>query len=281
MVNVMKKIFLFFMIIMLAVSFSYAADFPEIKAFKAEGDVMSYEPENLYEYINGAADAYLAYGFSHLVSRDFSCQGLRFTIDIYNMGSRINAFGMFQTERPRDATGLDIGVKAVVSPPYQCLLLKGSNYVKINIFEGEFTFENGKKILEATAAALKGSKDLPDEIKLLPQKFIIVNSEGYNRDAYLGLSILQRCVYAKYKIKDKTVQYYVIVPTKNKPVQATWKRLSDKWEKETLGNKTILFKKIPYKGFTGVVLTDGKIFGVADCEDKKQMLELLGNRVIR
>ncbi len=255
----------------------FAADFPKIKDFKPESEVLTYEPENLYEYINGAADAYLGYGFSHLVSRDFSHLGLKFTIDIYNMGSRINAFGMFQTERPVDATGLDIGAKAVVSPPYQCLLLKGSNYIKINIFEGEFTFENGEKILEAVAAVLKGSDDLPDELKLLPQKFKIANSEGYNRDAYLGLSILQRCVYAKYKIKDKTVQHYVIDPTKKETSKATWKKLTEKWEHETFTGKTILYKKIPYKGFTGVVLTDGKILGVADCKDKKQMLKLLGN----
>ncbi len=271
----MKKIFLFGVVLLVIVSHLFSADFPKIKEFEPDGEAMFYQPDNLYEYINGAADAYLAYGFSHLGSRDFSFKGLKFTVDIYNMGSRINAFGMFQTERPVEAIGLDIGVKAVISPPYQCLLLKGSNYVKINIFEGEFTLKTGKIILEAIAAVLEGSKDLPNEIKLLPQEFKIVNTDGYNCDAYLGMSILQRCVYAKYKVKDKTVQYYVIVPTKKESTKQTWKKLTDKWEKEKLGKKTVLFKKIPYKGFTGVVLTDGKILGVADCEDKEQMLDLL------
>jgi len=253
----------------------YAADFPKIKHFKPESEVLSYGPDNLYEYINGAADGYLAYGFQQCLTRDFSFKDLKFTIDIYDMGGRINAFGMYQTERPTNIQGLDIGIDAVVSPPYQCLLLKGNLYIKLNIYEGEFNQENGKTILEIIASAIEGSNDLPEELNLLPQKFKIQNSEGYNREAYLGLSILQRCVYAKYRVKDKTVQYYAVVPTKKEPTQASWKKLTDKWEKETLDEKTILFKKIPYKGFTGVIFTGGKILGVADCEHKEHMMELL------
>jgi hypothetical protein len=271
----MKKTFLFFIIIMLAACYLYAADFPKIKDLKPESEAISYDPENLYEYINGAADAYLAYGFENCKTRDFSYKALKFSIDIYEMGSRINAFGMYQTERPTGAKGLKIGIDAVVSPPYQCLLLKGSNYIKINIFEGEFTVESGKQILQAVAATLKGSNNLPNELKLLPPKYKIANSSGYNLDAYLGLSILQRCVYAKYKIENKTVQFYVIVPTNKEPLQAAWKKLIDKWEKVTFNGQTILFKKIPYKGFTGVVQKDGKILGIAECENKEQMLKLL------
>jgi hypothetical protein len=276
----MKKIFLFTVVYLITANHSFSHDFPKIKDLKPESEAISYDQENLYEYINGAADAYLAYGFQNCITRDFSYKALKFSIDIYEMGSRINAFGMYQTERPTGAKGLKIGIEAVVSPPYQCLLLKGSNYIKINIFEGEFTVESGKQILEAVAAALKGSNNLPDELKLLPPKYKIANSNGYNRDAYLGLSILQRCVYAKYKIEHKTVQFYVMVPTNKEPIQAAWKKLNDKWEKETFNGQTILYKKIPYKGFTGVVQKDGKILGVADCENKEQMLKLLKTQIL-
>ena len=260
---------------LLIVSYSYSAEFPEIKQFKPESEVLSYEPDNLYEYINGGADAYLAYGFQHLITRDFSFQNLKFSVDIYDMGSRINAFGIYTTERPGNVSGLKIGVDAVVSPPYQCLMLKGNKYVKLNIFEGEFTIENGKIILQAVAAALKGSTDYPQELKLLPQKFRIKNSEGYNREAFLGLSILQQCLYAKYQIGDKTVQYYAIVPGKRASIKNYWEKLKAKWRAIELNSHTILFKKIPYKGFTGVVKINRKILGVADCETKEQMLELL------
>ena len=116
------------------------------------------------------------------------------------MDSRLNAFGMYKTECPQDCNRLEIGVEAVVSPPYQCLLLKDSYYVKINVFEGEFTEETGEAVLKAIDSALKGSKDFPEELKLLSGKYKVKNSEGYNREAFLGLTILQKCVYAKYKI---------------------------------------------------------------------------------
>lgn len=275
----MKKILFLSIVLFLAVSHSYSVDFPKIKAFQPESEVMSYQPENLYEYINGAADAYLAYGFVHLLTRDFSYQDLKFSVDIYDMGSRLNAFGMYKTECPQDCNRLKIGVEAVVSPPYQCLLLKDFYYVKINVFEGEFTKETGEAVLKAIDSSLEGSAELPEELKLLPEKFKVKNSEGYNREAFIGLSILQRCVYAKYEIKENTIHYYVMVPTKKESSKMTWKKLTEKWTKTELNGKTVLFIKIPYKGFTGVVLTDGKILGVADCENKEQMLELLKTKL--
>ena len=263
------------MITLLTAYFLYAADFPNIKAFKPESEVMSYEPENLYEYIDGAADAYLAYGFQFLITHDFSYQGLKFSVNIYDMGSRLNAFGMYKTECPQDCNRLKIGVEAVVSPPHQCLLLKDSYYVKVNVFEGEFTKKTGEAVLKAIDSALEGSVELPEELKLLPEKFKLKNSEGYNREAFLGLSILQRCVYAKYEKDGESIQYFVIVPTKMESKQTIWKQLLEKWEKTEFAGNVVLYKKIPYMGFAGVLKTKDNIFGVSDCKNKSQMFELL------
>ena len=270
----MRKLFVF-CIVLFYLTPIFASDFPNIKSFKIESEVMSYHPENLYEYINGGADVYLSYGFQQLLSRDFSLNNLKFTVDIYDMGERINSFGIYKTERPKDNQGLNIGIEAVVSPPYQCLLLKDCSYVKVNVFEGEFTKESGKIVLHAIASALKGSEDFPDELKLLPERFKEKNSEGYNREAFLGLSILTRCVYAKYKIENKPIRYYVILPNKNETKHDIWKKLSKKWKETKVANHHVLFKKIPYKGLTGVIQTDDKIIGAADCENEKQMLKLL------
>lgn len=261
--------------LLLSVSHLYSVDFPEIKNFKPESEEMTYKPENLYEYINGAADAYLAYDFQLLLTRDFSYKNLKFSVDIYDMGSRLNAFGMYKTECPQDCNRLKIGVEAVVSPPYQCLLLKDSYYVKVNVFDGEFSKKTGEAVLKAIDSALEGSVELPEELKLLPEKFKVKNSEGYNREAFLGLSILQRCVYAKYEKNGESIRYFVIVPARMESKEAIWKQLGEKWQKTEFAGNVILYNKIPYKGFAGVLKTKDKIFGVADCKNESQMFELL------
>ncbi len=271
----MKKMFLICLGSCFNFIFLYAADFPKIENFLPRGAALSYYPDNLFEYIDGAADAYLAYGFQQLVTRDFFFKDVAFTIDIYDMGSRLNAFGIYRTERPGQAESLKIGVEAVVSPPYQCLLLKGNFYVKVNAFEGEFLNENGQEILKILAGAIDGAEELPEELNLLPQKNLIDNSQGYCREAYLGLSILQRCLYADYHMNEKAIRYYVIVPTKEEPAEVIWKNLASKWSMATANKGSILYKEIPYQGYTGVTLVNDKILGIVNCQEKAQLLELL------
>ena len=51
------------MLLLMSVIGSNATDFPDIKGWQPQGEVLRYNSENLYEYINGAADQFIAYGF--------------------------------------------------------------------------------------------------------------------------------------------------------------------------------------------------------------------------
>ena len=65
----MKKICLILgMIIFLYALESEAKDlkFPEIPGWKQSGEIQTFTPKTLYEYINGAADLYLSYDFEEL-----------------------------------------------------------------------------------------------------------------------------------------------------------------------------------------------------------------------
>jgi hypothetical protein len=271
----MKVLNLILIIILLIISPLQANDFPDIKGWKPASEVLSYNPDNLYEYINGAADQFIAYGFQQLVTRDISSEGLQVTVDIYDMGTRLNAFGMFKTESPRDQQALKIGTEAYIAPPYQCLLLKESYYVKVNVYEGEITNENGKPLLEELAKALPGEAGYPKELQLLPSAGKIPDSEGYARQAFLGLAELTNCVHAIYKDGEKKFKYYVIVPIGKETIESTWERLSEKWKKVDHNKFSILVKKVPYMGMTGVVLTDKKIIGVTECADEAEVLKRL------
>ena len=271
----MKTMNLILFMIVIFISPLQATDFPDIKGWKPVSEVLSYNPDNLYEYINGAADQFINYGFQELLSRDLSSESLQVTIDIYDMGTRLNAFGMYKTERPKDQKALAIGTEAYVSPPYQCLLFKDNYYVKVNAFDGEITNDNGKPLLEAIAKALPGEVDYPTELQLLPSTGKIPDSESFTRQAFLGLTELNNCVYANYKNGEKEFKYFVIIPIGKETKESIWKRLSEKWKKLDHEKFPVLAKKVPYVGITGLMFTEKKIIGVTDCIDEAEILKRL------
>ena len=93
---------------------------PQIAKWSQTEDAQNYYPENLFVYINGAAEIYLAYDFQELiVSQHKQDQSeMNVAVEIYNMGSEKNAFGIYSAERFSDNTFVDMGFHCnVVSIP--------------------------------------------------------------------------------------------------------------------------------------------------------------------
>ena len=272
----MKKFIILITLILTMINTLKAEDFPKIKGWKPVSEVSTYSPENLYEYIDGAADQFLDYGFQNLTSQDLAKGDLTATVDIYDMGSRINAFGIYKTERPASDKGIKVGAEGIISPPYQCLLLKGSYYVKVNAFEGEITEANGKDLLESLAAAISGEVEFPPVLKLLPAKFKNPGSERYTRIGFLGLTELNHCIHADYTNQNnKKFQYFIMLPKGDETTESTWEKLAKKWKKSDHKKFSLLVKKVPYKGLNAVALMGDKIIGVTDCENEQQAIQRL------
>lgn len=257
-----------------------AADFPDIKGWKRVSEAKTYNPGNLWEYINGAADQFLAYDFQLLRLCELSSKGLTVTVNIYDMGTRLNAFGIYDSERPDESKKMAIGAEAVILPPYQCLLLKDTYYVKVDVYEGKITESVGKDLLKSIAEALSGAEEYPEELERLPSEGKVAGSEGYIREGYLGMADLRNCVYAKYLEKKKQeYQVFLMIPEPSKSKEAIWKNLTLKWKSKKHKKHTVLYKKIPYKGLVGIMFTDKGIFGVSDSADEKEMLKRLENLI--
>jgi hypothetical protein len=260
----------------LAAGPAQALDFPVVDGWKPAGEATAKSPDTLWEYNDGAAEAFLAYGFQGLRYADLSSGDLVVTVEIYDMGTPINAFGIYTTECSSDAEQLNIGTEASLALPYQCLLLKDRNYIKLNLYQGELSKEKAEGLLRALAKALPGTNDWPAELGLLPEKGRVPGSVGYTREAYLGMSALTECVHAKYQGGEKPFQRFVMLTGSEKDRQSAWDKLAATWTAAELKGKPVLWREIPYLGITGTMLTDQGIFGVAGCADEKQLMERLG-----
>jgi hypothetical protein len=82
----------------------------EIAGWKWDGKEMKHDPKSVFQYMNGAAELYLAYGFQNLRVRRFEKPNQPpITLELYDMASSENAYGVFSFERQDEAAGIGQG----------------------------------------------------------------------------------------------------------------------------------------------------------------------------
>ncbi|MFO7888835.1 MAG: DUF6599 family protein [bacterium] len=271
----MKKLFII-ILATIPLFLVLAGDFPSIKGWEKAGEVKTYYADNLWEYINGAAENFLSYGFVELNYCDMQKGDLIVTVNIYDMGNALNAFGIYTSEKGTDQETLDIGVESILSLPYQCLQLKGQYYIKIDAFEGKLTKEKTEALLTAVSEALPGSNEVPGELAMLPSENKIEGSENFIRENFLGLEILKNSVFAEYKEGKNKYKVFKVILDKGAE-KKYFDTLKDKWDSKKYKNMDILYRQVPYSGYVGVSFIDNTITGIAGIEKEKDLFKKIYN----
>lgn len=71
---------------------------------------VSYDRETIFDYINGAGEVYRSYAFSHvLVDRYETPEGWGMTVEVFDMGTAEDAFGVFSYAREQEDGGIGAG----------------------------------------------------------------------------------------------------------------------------------------------------------------------------
>jgi hypothetical protein len=84
--------------------------FSEVAGRKWDGKEMKYDSRTLFGYIDGAAELYLAYGFQNLRVRLYEKPNSPpITVELYEMASSEDAYGVFSFERQDEAIGIGQG----------------------------------------------------------------------------------------------------------------------------------------------------------------------------
>ncbi len=251
--------------------------FLTIAGWSPQDEPSTYDATGLWELINGAADIFLSYGFETVTVQKFSAGDVTASIAVYDMGRPLNAFGIYRTEAPADESALPVGTEAVVSPPYQCLLLKDRYYVKVEAYEGDIDRATGEALVAAIADALPGNAGLPPEFTALPIDGMVAGSGQYTREALYGLAELNESVHAAYT--DDTgseYQAFVLLQTDEVTADDVWQKLTSRWQEIDHGGEPVLFREVPYSGLVGVIRSNGGIIGVTNAADEEQLLDRLG-----
>jgi len=185
--------------------------FPEIAGWKQTGEVETFNPKNLYEYINGAADLYLTYDFVELKVAEYQNEKkASVTVDVYRHETPLHAFGVYSQERISGAKFLDIGVQGYYETGF-LNFLTGPYYVKISASntgpeDEEVLVAFAKKVAENLG--LKGS--FPSILSFFPAEGKKRNSEMFISKNLLGYAFFQSGYTADYELQGKNFKLFII-----------------------------------------------------------------------
>lgn len=179
-----------FILFMVAIAFVRMTAMPEtvsqfnkvlpetIDDWKKAGPPAVYVPENLSTYIDGGAELYLSYNFKNALSLKYTDSAENeITVDIFDMGSSYDAFGVFAHTRETIDTAFGQGSE------YAAGLLtfwKDRYYVSILAYpetaaRKDVVFKLGRGI----AGAIKAEGPLPPILALLPAENLVPETVHY------------------------------------------------------------------------------------------------------
>jgi len=82
----------------------------EVAGWKWDKKDMKYNSKTIFSYMDGAAELYLAYGFRNLtVCRDEESNQPSITVEVYEMDSSEDAYGVFSYEHQDESAGIGQG----------------------------------------------------------------------------------------------------------------------------------------------------------------------------
>ncbi|MBW1808781.1 MAG: hypothetical protein JRJ87_11355 [Deltaproteobacteria bacterium] len=122
--------------------------------------------KRLFDYMNGGAELYLAYGFSDISVRKYKKGASEVSVEIYRMGSDVDAYGIY-AHRAKGQK-VDIGIPATLAGG-MLSFFKGSIYVRLVVaVNPDKAKDDLVAVGKALTALLPGQTKFPAEIGLLP-----------------------------------------------------------------------------------------------------------------
>jgi len=183
--------------------------FPVLKGYKSVSDYPVYVPDDLWDYINGAADAYLALGFIDLNITEYTKGRNTIKAEIYRFGDDAMAFGMYSMERSPGYNFIQTGVQGY-NEEGVVHFYKDRYYIKImSQSPSEKVNDRMKELAGLIAGRIGGKNEFPELLKIFPAEGLLKNQETYLLESILGHEYLSDAFRASYDVEEKRFDIYL------------------------------------------------------------------------
>jgi hypothetical protein len=153
----------------------------EIQTLRAAGADNRYDNRTIFDYLDGGAEVYLAYRMRSCLAREYTAGDLVVTLDLFEMGSAADAYGMFTHDQ--DGEFFSIGQGALLRSGWLSLR-KGRFFVSVTA-----TQPSARALVLAVGSAAAMAIDdrglAPDLLGRLPQHGLVPRSVRFLRSPVL------------------------------------------------------------------------------------------------
>ena len=164
-----------------------------------------YDSEGLFEYLNGGAPLYLDFGFQGMVHVRYQLGDdplASVTLDIFDMGSDLGAFGLYRSGRPPEAEVRPWGAEGYRSGTVAATW-KGSVSIQAQADDEQPELIEAMEALVARVAdSVDGGTSLPQIIDVLPSEGLAPTSERLVAKDLMSHAFLPGGVLATYRVAD-------------------------------------------------------------------------------
>jgi hypothetical protein len=183
---------------------------PELEGFKKTTSYPVFGPDNLWDFINGAADTYLAYGFIDLHVAEYKKGKNVIKLEVYRHSDNIMAFGIYSTERSPSFRFINLGAQGYVADG-AINFFKGDYYVKIRTYsKSEKTLKSAESLAVKVADMLKGDSKMPAVLSQFPETGRKKNEETYINESVLGHKFLNKAFKAIYEVGSDNFSIFIM-----------------------------------------------------------------------
>lgn len=223
--------------------------FPELKGYKISSDYPVYTPDDLWNYINGAADAYLMLGFAELNIREYVKGRNSIKAEIYRFGDDSQAFGIYSMERSPGYRFISVGVQGY-NEEGAVHFYRDRYYVKIMSHSASSKVNDAMlNIAGLISSNIGGSVEFPSLLRLFPSEGLLKNQETYLLESVLGHEFLRGAFRASYEVGGDRFDIYLF--NCNNPADAA--AMSASLAGDAFSAEEEIFKYAFEDGFNGVL----------------------------
>ena len=222
--TVQRTLWLFFTLLLLITTPLTASAVSDMEEFlpplscgtgwKIEGKQLFYDKDTLSDRINGESELYFPYGFDRMAAARYAADkipGAGIDVEIYRMGSLLDAFGMYANYRQKEGTSLNVGTESNVSGS-QIVLYQGRYFIHIQMTGMDTA--NTMDLAECArtvASRIPTTKGRPHELAVFDRPEMVTGTERYLPRSLLGYDFLNRGIMADAVVDKSNLQVFFLL----------------------------------------------------------------------
>lgn len=182
---------------------------PAVAGWTISDEVEVFNPDNLFDRINGAAPLFIENNFREMTSMEYKKGADYITIQAYRHATPEDAFGMYSSERSSDLAFLPIGGEAQ-GDKTNLYFFAGNMYLKIwSNVSGDVSAEL-QSIGKGLAEKIDATAAYPLVVRLFPEEGKIPYSVSYITSNFIGHEFLRSVYTARYERGGQSFQLFIL-----------------------------------------------------------------------